>query len=169
MIFFDTETTGLIKKGIQDPNKQPRIIEIGLILATDEGETRAMYTTLLNPGEPLSPIITKITKLTDADLVNAPTFPEVLPELIAFFRRSNVLVAHNLEFDLGMLVFELRRIGWEHRFPYPSEHIDTVPLCGGKSLANWSEEVLEKGLEPQTHRALGDAQRLVACWKTLAK
>lgn len=171
MIFLDLETTGLIKPGIEDPSQQPQIIEIGAIIWED-GEELNKFTTLINPGVPLPPIITKITGLTDAQLQHSQSFVEVLPDFIDFVYQDpdHAFVAHNLPFDLGCLVFELRRIGWEHRFPYPSKQIDTVPLSGGKKLAVWSKEVIRAdAFTEQTHRALDDVRRLIACWESLKR
>jgi DNA polymerase III epsilon subunit-like protein len=169
MIFWDTETTGLLLPGIEDPKQQPRIIELAAVLLVN-GEERATFTSLFSPGMALPAIITKITGLTDGDLVGAPKFVTKLPEIIDFWRSDpdNSSVAHNHPFDAGCLVFELRRCGWEHRFPYASKQIDTVPLSGGKKLENWSREVIKAdAFVAQTHRALDDVRRLIECWKTL--
>jgi len=167
MIFFDTETTGLILPGIPDPAKQPQIIELAMVRTGPQREES--FVRLLNPGVPLSPDIIRITGLRDADLKDAPSFPDILPELIEFVRldMDNAVVAHNAPFDLGMLLFELRRIGCEHRFPWWWRQIDTVPLSGGKRLVNWAEEVMGARFPGQTHRALDDVKLLMECYKSL--
>lgn len=169
MIFLDNETTGLIKAGIEDPTVQPRIIELGCIITDSAGNELSRYSTLVNPEVTLDPVVMKITGLTDADLVRAPVFPSIVRELARVFRSDpdQTLVCHNVPFDHGCLVFELQRIGWEFRFPWPTEHIDTVPLSGGKKLSHWAQEVLPADYAPQVHRAIADAQMMLDCWKTL--
>ncbi len=166
MIFFDAETTGLIKNKALMLVHQPHIIEIGAV--RDDGEE---FETLLNPGVKLEPIITKITGLRDEDLADAPTFRDVLPDLIEFFIGQEALVAHNMPFDLGMLLFELRRCDAEFKFPYPPNHIDTVQLAmpsyRGKfmKLENLYRDLI--GEYEQKHRALEDAKDLKAVYHAL--
>lgn len=49
-LFFDTETTGKadFKKPIQDPC-QPRLVQLGAILTTDEGEATSFFKMLIKP------------------------------------------------------------------------------------------------------------------------
>lgn len=166
MIFFDTETTGLIKNKALTLMMQPHIIELGAV--RDDGEE---FHTLLNPGVKLEPIITKITGLTNEKLKDAPKFRDVLPELVEFFIGQEALVAHNLPFDLGLLVFELRRCEAEFKFPYPPVHIDTVqiaqPRYRGKfmKLQALYEDLI--GPYEQKHRALEDAKDLQLVYNAL--
>lgn len=166
MIFFDTETTGLIKE-TAPLEQQPRIIEIAAVRI--EATNPQKFQTLINPAILLPQEVIKITGITDEMLRDAPTFIEVLPKLVDFFLGESEVVAHNVEFDRMMLVYELRRVAWEHRFPYPRTWIDTVYLSGGKKLEDWSREVLGKEFVPQTHRAMEDVERLMQCWKRLTQ
>ena len=156
MIFWDTETTGLIKNSALMLHMQPHIIEIGCV--KDTGES---FHSLINPGIPLEAKITEITGLDDAKLKNAPPFRKVLPDLIDFFLGEDTMVAHNMPFDLGMLLFELRRENHEHRFPYPATHIDTVQIAKVHYAGKYMKlQALYKDLigpYEQKHRALDDA------------
>ncbi len=164
MIFFDTETTGLIRNIALHLSKQPHIIEIGCVKHPIIGTQACNFQTLINPGIKLPEVITKITGLTDADMEDAPTFLEILDDLTAFFKGEDTLVAHNMPFDRNMLLFELRRAGVEETFPMPKKLIDTVhiarPLYGGNfKKLNWLYEDLI-GPVKQTHRAFDDAKML---------
>ena len=171
MIFFDTETTGLIKNLALHLNKQPHIIEIGCIKHPKIKGQRSNFSSVINPGIKLPEIITKITGLTDEDVEATPTFQAILQDLTGFFKGEDILVAHNMPFDRNMLLFELRRAGVEETFPMPKKLIDTVqlarPLYGGdfKKL-NWLYENLI-GPVKQTHRALDDAQMLLDVYLAL--
>ena len=168
MIFFDTETTGLVKEGTTDPSQQPRIVELALIRTDRDCRELSRFTTLLNPGIPIPEEVVKVHGITDAAVADAPKFPAVLGRIISEFREDDTLVAHNLRFDLMMLVYELQRIDFQWRFPFPHNHVDTVPLSGGKKLEVWSKEVLGTKFTAQSHRAIDDVERLIACYRSVA-
>lgn len=119
---------------------------------------------LFDPGKPLSEEITKITGLKDADLTGRPQFVQLLPQITKVFLGAVGIVAHNLPFDMDMLVNELRRCGKDHAFPYPPKQICTVQsfyyLKGRRmKMTELYQHVLGKPLA-QTHRALDDAKAL---------
>lgn len=157
MIVFDTETTGLIEHEALPLEKQPRIIEIGAVLMIG-GKEVDHFSSLVNPGVPLSPEITRITGLRDEDLKDAPVFIELYGALYRFFEKADDVVAHNCRFDQMMLVFELRRVGLEHNFAYPQRWIDSRTVYPGR-LQKWAAE-RDPTFSAQTHRALDDARLL---------
>jgi DNA polymerase III epsilon subunit-like protein len=170
-LVMDTETTGLLLPSSAPLAQQPKIIELALIeLQHGMGKAEDMFwvvgeqSWLINPGEPLSDVITRITGLTDADLIDKPPFAAVLPELIDWFLGATGLVAHNLPFDLGMLTNELKRCGKEFAFPYPPSQVCTVaayhPVFGRRAkLTEVYERVMKKPML-QKHRALDDTRAL---------
>lgn len=170
MILFDTETTGLPVPNEPDLSKQPRIVEIAAIKVNDKLEEIARFTTLVNPQQPLPPEASKWYDITDADLVRAPTFPVALKQFILpFWLGETTVVAYNVGFDLQMLRMELQRIAWEDRFPYCWDVVDAIQYRGLRRirLNDWSKECLGPDWVPQTHRALGDTELLLACYRTL--
>jgi DNA polymerase-3 subunit epsilon len=174
MIILDTETTELLKPEIADLSAQPHIIEIAMIKVDEEGEyaEQDRYEALLNPGVPLDEETHKrITGLRETDIIQCPTFLELRDELCEFVRGEHRLVAHNLPFDLGVLVCELRRIGMEFAFPYPPVQICTVErtkhLLGRRlKLTELYKMKLGRELE-QRHRAMSDAEALVEIVKVM--
>lgn len=165
-LVYDTETTGLLKPGIADLASQPKIIEFALVELDDDYNEVGAWAWLINPGESITPEITKITGLTDADLLGKPSFIQVLPEIEDVFLGAHRLMAHNLPFDMGMLTNELKRIGREHAFPYPPNQLCTVQLASELIYGRRARMVeLYKdtmGVElAQTHRALDDVRALV--------
>ncbi len=166
MIIFDTETTDLLKPDVADLKAQPDIIEIAMIRLDDVTyEEIDRYGTLLKPSKPLDEETHKtITRLTNADLENAPTFLEIYELLCNYTIGEICIVAHNVIFDLGVLTVELRRIGKEYAFPYPPKQICTVNytkhLSGRRlRLLELYERKMSKALA-QTHRAMDDAEAL---------
>src|SRR5262245_45315250 len=86
----DVETTG----GSPWHN---RVIEIGAI-RVEHGEVVEKFQTLLDPGVSLPEFITKLTGISDADLVGKPSFLDIAEDLFPLFENS-VFVAHNSGFD----------------------------------------------------------------------
>ncbi len=159
---FDTETSGLLLPSIANDAEQPRIIELGALI-TDGTTILKTLSQLLNPGFAISAEITKITGITNADLVGKPSFIKFLPELITFFDGCDLLLAHNAPFDVGMLASELKRAGCD-KFPWPSETICTLQeytafMGHGPNLKSLYERIIGKPLE-QTHRALDDVKAM---------
>lgn len=167
MILFDTETTDLLKPDIADLSAQPHIIEVAMIKLDDSTyEEVDRYQALIHPGVPLDEEVHRsISGLTNADLADSPTFLELYEEVCEFYRGETKWVAHNLGFDRGVLVCELRRIGKEFAFPYPTDQICTVErtrhMKGRRmKLTELYEELTGHKLD-QKHRAMSDAEALV--------
>jgi DNA polymerase-3 subunit epsilon len=162
-VIFDTETTGLPLHSRAPLSQQPRIIEFGAIRLNPKGEMVMECSILIQPGCSLSPEITKITGLTDADLVGAPRFAEALPQIELMFEGAEMVIAHNLPFDRALLGFDLKRAG-AATFPWPRRELCTVSLYRdfwGRDprLIEVYEWVMGKPY-PQTHRALDDTRAL---------
>jgi ATP-dependent DNA helicase DinG len=94
LVALDIETTGL------DPQTDA-VIEIGAVRFQGsrlDGE----WSTLVQPGRPLSPFITDLTGITDDMLRNAPRLSRVLGDLHTFVGDLPV-VGHSIGFDLSFL------------------------------------------------------------------
>lgn len=162
-IAFDTETTGLTFHADAPLSLQPRIIEFGCVLLRPDGSTEDEFNVLICPGEQITDEITKITGITNEQLVGQPTFAEALPEIEKRFAAARTVIAHNLAFDRSMMRFELDRIG-RAKFPWPAREICTVEA----TMPDWGRRVKLKDLYAalfgrplaQKHRALDDAKAL---------
>lgn len=163
---WDTETTGLLKPEVSDISQQPKIIEFAVAILDDDYNTVSEHSWLINPGEEITPEITKITGLKNEDLRGKPSFIQVLPEIEQVFIGKHRMMAHNLPFDMGMLTNELRRVGREFAFPYPPNQMCTVQIASDlifgrrARMIELYEKVLGRKLA-QTHRALDDVRALV--------
>lgn len=116
-VVLDFETTGLSPV-------ENNIIQIGAIRYVNF-ELVEEYNTLVNPKEPISSTITKITGITNKDVANAPTIEQVLPSLLEFIN-TNVIVAHNASFDMKFL---LENIEWLNLTSEKYRVIDTLSLA----------------------------------------
>jgi DNA polymerase III epsilon subunit-like protein len=163
IIVFDTETTGLLFHRDAPIEAQPRIIEFAAIIL-EKGKEVACDSMLINPGHPITAEITEITGLTDADLVEEPSFTQRLPQLQSLFAGCDTVMAHNLQFDRGMFFAELARAQVTD-FPWPKRELCTVELAADlwgyyPKLRELYFDIIYKPLE-QTHRAMDDVKALV--------
>lgn len=169
---FDTETTGLIKNSRLSLDKQPRVIEFYGELVNDEtGEVLEELEFLANPGFPIEAIITQITGLTDKDLAPHPDFRKNVPRVVEFFGKAEEAVAHNLQYDKGMIGFEMARA--EVDFKWPARMTCTVQrtehLKGHRlNLSRLHELLFQKPFDG-AHRAREDVKALTRCFLELRR
>ena len=101
-IILDIETTGL------EHNEGHRIIEIGCI-ELNEKVVGANYHQYINPSKTLTENNIKIHGITNEYLQDKPFFEEIADEFLDFIKDSSI-IAHNAQFDVGFLNFELKRL-----------------------------------------------------------
>lgn len=107
--FLDVETTG------SDVTKD-KIIEIGLLKVKGD-QILDTYQSFVNPQTKLSDFSTKLTGITDHDLLQAPLFKQILPELNNLLQ-DTIIVAHNAIFDYTFLKYEYDRQQINFAYPY---------------------------------------------------
>jgi ATP-dependent DNA helicase DinG len=145
IVAFDLETSGL------DPERDS-VIEIGAVrFRGDRNEDE--WSTLVNPGHPLTPFITELTGITDEMLATAPRITAVLSELESFVGDDPIL-GHNVSFDTSFM--QVRGL-----FQYNAT-IDTFDLASimRPSAGRYSLQSLATALHVpvrEAHRALDDA------------
>lgn len=109
IVFFDLETTGT------NPLKD-RIVEISYLKVGNEG-TIAEKTHRVKPvdifGNQIKsdPSAVAVHGITDAELVDKPTFKELAGELLEIFEDSDIGGYNSNKFDLPMLIEEFVRAG----------------------------------------------------------
>ena len=97
IICFDLETTWT------NP-KTDKIIEIAMIkLREDNFEIIDSYNSFINPEIPIPMVISSITNIFDEDVSLAPKIEEVRQEILDFIW-NNILLWHNVDFDINFLV-----------------------------------------------------------------
>jgi DNA polymerase-3 subunit epsilon len=99
---LDFETTGF------DANHHDRVVEVGVVLLSSDGDIEDEWSTLLDPGRDVGR--TDIHGICASDVLGAPTFAAIVPRLLRDFRKR-VVVSHNISFELRFLGAELRRAG----------------------------------------------------------
>ncbi|MEP7343840.1 MAG: 3'-5' exonuclease [Gemmatimonadaceae bacterium] len=100
-VVVDVETTGTRATWAD------RITEIAAV-AVEGGEVREVFETLVNPGRPIPPWVTQLTRITGEMVRHAPHFADVAPQL-GTFMDGRVFVAHNAAFDWRFVSAEVAR------------------------------------------------------------
>ncbi len=155
-VSVDLETTGL------DPTRDA-IIEVAAI--TFRGaDILDEFDSLVNPLCDIPPFISQLTAITNEMVADAPTLHTLRPRLKSKLS-DNVIVGHNVEFDLGFLR--------ENRLAVGNRRIDTLtlasilaPEAGRFSLGSLAD-YFNFPVNGRGHRALNDAEQTVELFLAL--
>lgn len=99
----DVETTGGV------PRNGGRVVEVAVVRVRS-GRIRGQFSSLVNPGVPLEPWVSRLTGISDRELADAPRFAEI-GHLVRRELEGRVFVAHNAAFDWRFVSEEMRRAG----------------------------------------------------------
>lgn len=140
-VVIDTETTGLLMPRLAANELQPQLIEIYLG-RFDEAtfEIVQEYNTLIKPvtkwGEQIKledpknklAHICRITNVYDHMLDNQPTFDEIYEDVFEFCDGEDLILGHNIMFDLEVMYHNFVRIGKKEYYPDIRRRVCTVEL-----------------------------------------
>ena len=121
-IVLDTETTGL------RPSEGHRVIEIAAIEIVDYLPTGNTYQQYINPQRDVPESSFKVHGLSYEFLKDKPLFENVINKFLEFVG-NDTIIAHNVDFDVGFLNYELNTCGKES---LKNEKIDTVSIAREK-------------------------------------
>jgi DNA polymerase-3 subunit epsilon len=147
---IDVETTGG-KPGAD------RITEVAIVIH-DGKNVLETFSSLINPGTPITYYVSKLTGITDDMVRDAPAFHEVAKHIIEL-TQDCIFVAHNVRFDYNMIRDAYRDLG----YVYQRKTLCTVRLSreAFPGFPSYSLGNLCKSLNiviENRHRALGDAE-----------
>ena len=113
-LFFDTETSGFYnKKEPPSHSSQPHLVQFAAILDDEEGNIKAKMNCRVNPGltEEIPEGARNVHGIDRAE-VEAFGIPlKVVCSIFSNLRKlSSRLVAHNIEFDMGVMSVQFSRI-----------------------------------------------------------
>ncbi|MBR1629329.1 MAG: PolC-type DNA polymerase III, partial [Lachnospiraceae bacterium] len=150
IVVFDLETTGLNAR-------KCRIIEIGAV-KFENGQITERFSEFVNPRMPIPLRITELTGITNDMVAGAGFIEEILPRFREFCADS-VLVAHNADFDCGVIEAQCRNLKLDWEFSY----LDTIPMAKAflPHLKRFGLERVAKELSvplENHHRAVDDAE-----------
>ena len=170
-LIFDTETTGLPKSSLVPLDKQPRVIEFCGILWDDATGDEQEHSWLFNPGISIPPEVIKVSHITDDMVKDAPLFAAKAPAIRALLVLADVVVAHNLFFDIHMVANEFRRadtadVKWPKGIctVEATEHLKSRRL----KLAELYHHLFDEHFKG-AHRAIVDVRALLRCYKELLR
>nr|VFK56588.1 MAG: exonuclease, DNA polymerase III, epsilon subunit family [Candidatus Kentron sp. TUN]VFK61855.1 MAG: exonuclease, DNA polymerase III, epsilon subunit family [Candidatus Kentron sp. TUN]VFK62857.1 MAG: exonuclease, DNA polymerase III, epsilon subunit family [Candidatus Kentron sp. TUN] len=152
-VALDLETTGFY------PSLGDEIVSVALLELHGLVFSGKYYSTIVNPGRHIPSSSSEIHGIFDADIRNAPTMDDVLPEVIAFLGNA-VVIAHHANFDFRFLNKRLYR---KAAAVIENPWIDTMLLYGAwqRKHAQYSLDDVAKrcGIADQgRHNALRDAE-----------
>ena len=152
VVFLDLETTGASAA-------RDRITEVGLI-EVDGGYFVREWSTLVNPGIPIPPLIQSLTGINDAMVAKAPYFEDIARELYEAID-GRMLIAHNARFDYGFLEHEFKRLDQDFSAPVLCTVKLSRKLFPQHARHNLDTLISRHDIECDArHRALGDARVL---------
>ena len=111
-VCFDFETTGL--------DRNAKIIEIGAVKVKD-GYMVSRYSSLVDPGCVIEPLITNITGITNEMVQGKPKIEHLIPSFYEF-TEGLPMVAHNAAFDCRFLERDAQACGYY----FDNEVFDTL-------------------------------------------
>ena len=161
LVFLDLETTGLT---IADGH---RVCEVALVAVRGKIE-QARMTLLIDPEREFDPQAAAVNGLNIAMLRGAPRFAEAANSILATIG-NGLIVAHNAQFDLAFMNYELSFLG---RPPLTNLTLDTLSLARRLlRRASYSLKALatDLGLPHPTHRALDDVLALQGVYDHLVE
>jgi len=157
----DIETTG-------DTPKNFKVIEIAIVIHDGESILDT-YHTFVDPEERISPFISRLTGIGDADVYGAPKFYEIAKAIIEF-TKDTIFVAHNVSFDYAVVRREYRRLGYDFRI----DHMCTIQaarvIIPGHDSYGLKNITKDLGISlSRHHRAIDDTIATAELFKILYK
>lgn len=151
-IGFDFETTGA------HPGCRP--VELAAIRYCDDGSTKGIFETLINPECPILPDAVETHGITADMVMRAPTFDDVWAAFLEWLGDDRLFVMHHAPFDVSVACWNAARAGLP--VPHGLEVIDTCRIA--RALKRTPDNKLQTlvnhyQLERSgpAHRALADA------------
>ena len=165
-LFFDTETTGL--------DGSAEIVEIGVVDA--DGQT--VLESLVRPLRRIPSGATAVHGITDDMVVDAPTWPQIWPQVQRLFADRSVGI-FNAEFDLRMMrqSHEHHGLTWEamggSAFCVMKMYAEYYGELQGQGDFKW-QSLQKAGRQcgiplPNSHRAADDARLACAVFRHMAR
>jgi DNA polymerase-3 subunit epsilon len=157
IIFFDLETTG-VQVG------HDHIVELCLYKVMPGGKTDTLVYRIrpvdaMGNTVHIPEVTTAIHGITDADVADKPSFPEIAPELLVYIGDADLAGYNSNKFDVPLLVEEFLRAGYD--FDLSCRHLVDVQnifhLMEQRTLVAAYQFYCHKDLE-NAHSAFADTE-----------
>jgi len=144
-VVLDVETTGL------SPARQ-RVIEVAVV-RFEGGIPVQRWESLCHPGRSIPAYIVKLTGIDDDLVKDAPPFSDIASQVMELLA-GHIVVGHNVEFDLGFVNAELKRL---HFAPLVNDRLDTLALST-RLVPSLRKPTLQAVAQKLGHSAKGRGQ-----------
>lgn len=124
-LLLDIETTGF------SPNKGDRIIEFAAIEMIDNKLTGNHLHLYINPERSINEGASKVHGITDANVIDKPTFSKVIDQIAAYIKDADLII-HNAKFDLSFLNYQFNLEKYALIDSYVKNVIDTLVIARQK-------------------------------------
>ena len=154
-VVVDVETTGL-------KPRHHRITEVAIIRVSSDGE-KLVWSSLVNPERRIPRQISRLTGIDDQMVASAPRFQSIAPTILELIE-DQLIVGHNVAFDVGFLNAELARCGQPRLV---NQALDTLALADAMlpdlRRLSLTDVARQLGIgQGQAHRAAADAETTLA-------
>jgi DNA polymerase III epsilon subunit-like protein len=182
-LVLDTETTGLIENHVVKLDRQPEIIEFAAITFdwdelpfpvnhTEAPKSLREYDELIKPRLIVGDLPEETKKRTGIswdDVKDKPHFKAYADDIAELINTSELVVGHNLSFDMEMVDLEFERLG--RRIAWPQLKICTVEqsnfYLGRRAALGELYRSLTGEEHKKAHRALGDVEATLRCLRVM--
>ena len=187
-LFFDTETTGVpkdYKAPIADLNNWPRLVQLAWILCDENGKQLASYNQIIKPdGFNIPTDASNVHKITtDIAIAQGVDLSEALKQFVEVTQLANIIIVHNVGFDIKILGAELLRIHSDFQImnkPSMCTMLSSVNYCAIPNNQNWGEKYKWPKLQElhkklfgyefdDAHDAMADIQATQKCFFEMIK
>lgn len=137
---FDTETTWFINKKESSLEIQPHIVQFAWILwEIKDGKfiEEKKVNILINPKSPIPYAASQVHHIYDIDVKNSPFIEDLIEEIISYINEPDIIIWHNIEYDIDMIKLELKRLDLEYKFS-PKQIICTMKTTVDYCALEWN-------------------------------
>ena len=136
VLVIDTETTGLPPKGVIHPLTWPHIVQFTFLSVDTENDHVDTHDFILRVPVAIPPEATAIHRITNDMSSLGRDFGDVFPIFYALHEAADMVVGHNLTFDLNMINVELLR----RRLPVLQTTVQFCTMREGTAVCNLLHE-----------------------------
>lgn len=161
-VIIDIESTGLL-------NQDPTTEIVQLCILNIQG--RPLFSMMLKPVQPMKQEVIDIHKITNEQIANQPTFPQVA-KMIAFCLKDKHVVSWNMDFDWKLMVHMFKK--YEQELPKAAG-----TSCAMDKYSEWAGEwsakkegfkwqKLPNFIGEESHDAISDCKNALKAMQKMA-
>lgn len=183
-IFVDTETTGLpidYDSPVSNSHNWPRMVQICWLEFDEKGNEISSNDFIIKPNGYQIPLAsTKIHSITNASAINnGYDLKEVLTNFSNSIKKSEIVIGHNIDFDINIIGAELYRMNMNNPFSSKRKVCtmkSTIDFCAISNYRGYKFPTLQelhyklfKTSFTGNHNALNDIKATSKCYWELKK